>query len=164
MSWKQTSRDARQGTLVRAGRGLYAAQVRNSQGVRPPYVGEVVKGLVSHGLEITESGAAAANALGLTTQVPIREAFLTSGPTSRVKVGRQVAELRHAPGWQLLFPGKPAGSVIRAIAWLGPERSEEVVAAARERLSKKEIKGTPGCTHAHSDVGGTHCQRLGSQQ
>ena len=50
------------------------------------------------------NGAAAANALGLTTQVPMRAVYLTSGPSRRLKLGAQMIEIRHAPIWQLIFP------------------------------------------------------------
>ncbi len=50
---------------------------------------------------IVSSGAAAANSLGLTTQVPVRTVYLTSGRTRKMSLGKQIVELRHAPRWQL---------------------------------------------------------------
>ena len=46
------------------------------------------------------TGAAAANALGLTTQVPVRSVYLTSGRSRTMILGKQVIELQHAPRWQ----------------------------------------------------------------
>jgi Family of unknown function (DUF6088) len=83
-------------------------------------------------------GAAAANELGLTTQVPVREVYLTSGPTRKLEFGKQVVELRHAPAWQLALPKSPAGALIRALAWLGPEHASNAIEAVRGKLSESE--------------------------
>ncbi|MBX9639874.1 MAG: hypothetical protein K2X97_09145 [Mycobacteriaceae bacterium] len=86
------------------------------------------------GESIVPTGAAAANELGLTTQVPVREVYLTSGPTRKLTVGQQKIELRHAPPWQLVHQGRPAGTAIRALASLGPEHAGKAVALLRKRL------------------------------
>ena len=62
-----------------------------------------------------------ANALGLTAQVPIREVFLTSGASRMLHLGNRCVELKHGNRWQLLLGNRPAGKVIRALSWLGPE-------------------------------------------
>ena len=46
------------------------------------------------GETIVPSGAAAANALGLTTQVPVKSVYLTSGRSRVLNLGRQAVELR----------------------------------------------------------------------
>jgi hypothetical protein len=61
------------------------------------------------GETIVSNGAAAANALGLTTQVPVRSVYLTSGRSRKMHLGKQVVELRHAPRWQLALANRPAG-------------------------------------------------------
>ncbi len=85
-------------------------------------------------------GAAVANALGLTTQVPMRAVYLTSGPSRRLKLGAQMIELRHAPIWQLIFPGRATGEVVRALAWLGPEKASEAIQKLRTKLPPSELK------------------------
>jgi hypothetical protein len=63
--------------------------------VRPPSTEAVVEAIESTGGEtVVASGAAEANALGLTTQVPTREVFLTSGPSRRLKLGNREVELK----------------------------------------------------------------------
>jgi Family of unknown function (DUF6088) len=115
--------------LVRAGRGLYVRPVAGRFGVRPPESTKVVQALAEQrGERIVPHGAAAANELGLTTQVPVREVYLTSGPTRKLKLGQQVIELRHAPAWQLVLPGRPAGAAIRALA-CGCGRSKPVASS-----------------------------------
>lgn len=63
---------------------------------------QMVKGLATQrGETIVSHGAAAANALGLTTQPPMRAVYLTSGRSRRLKLDAQTVEFRHAPIWQL---------------------------------------------------------------
>jgi hypothetical protein len=83
---------------------------------------------------IAPSGAAAANALGLTTQVPVRAVYLTSGRSRTLNVGKQTVELRHAPRWQLALADRPAGQAIRALGWLGPEKAETAMRTLKRRL------------------------------
>jgi hypothetical protein len=131
---KALSRLARSGQLLRAGRGVYVRPVEGRFGARPPVAAKMVESLgAQRGETVVRHGAATANALGLTTQVPLREVYLTSGRSRELKLGAQVVELRHAPAWQLVLPGSLAGDVVRALAWLGEERAE----AAGEILARK---------------------------
>ncbi len=135
------SRLVQRGTLLRAGRGIYVQPIESRFGSRAPSTAKMVEGLASQrGETIVSHGAAAANALGITTQVPMRAVYLTSGPSRRLKLGAQTVELRHAPMWQLLFPGRAAGDLVRALAWLGPVRAGEALRALRTRLPQAEMK------------------------
>lgn len=130
------SRLVQRGALLRAGRGIYVLPVATRFGQRAPSAAKMVEGLAQKRHEtIVSHGAAAANALGLTTQVPVREVYLTSGPSRRLKLGGQTVEFRHAPVWQLMFPGSLAGEVLRAIAWLGPEKVGASMARLRAKLN-----------------------------
>lgn len=75
------SRLVRRGALRRAGRGVYVLPVESRFGRRAPSVENTVQGVAAAlGERIANSGAMAANELGLTTQVPEKRVFLTSGP------------------------------------------------------------------------------------
>lgn len=126
------SRLVQRGQLTRAGRGVYLTPVETRFGTRTPEPGKVVEAIArSSGETIASSGATAANALGLTTQVPVRMVYLTSGKSRTIALGPRdgaamapapiEVELRHAPRWQLVLAGRPAGEVIRAIAWAAGE-------------------------------------------
>lgn len=133
------SRLVRRGRLMRVGRGLYVRPIEGRFGVRPPEPAAVVQAIVEQrGESVVPHGAAEANELGLTTQVPVREVYLTSGPTRKLKLGNQVIELRHAPAWQLALPGRKAGALIRALAWLGPEQARHAIEAVRGGLPESE--------------------------
>ncbi len=135
------SRLVQRGTLLRAGRGIYVLPVESRYGMRAPSAVKMVEGLANQrGDIIVSHGAAAANALGLTTQVPMRAVYLTSGPSRRLKLGAQMVEFRHAPIWQLVFPGRAAGEVVRALAWLGPEKAREAIEKLRTKLPASQLK------------------------
>jgi hypothetical protein len=133
------SRLVRRGALLRAGRGLYVRPVQTRFGVRPPAPTAVLAQLAAEtGEVIVSTGAAAANALGLTTQVPMREMYFTSGPTRRLQLGAQIVELRHAPRWQL--SGRQAGEAVRALHWLGPTHGASGIAQLARTLPKPDVK------------------------
>ena len=135
------SRLTQRGQLLRVGRGLYVRPVETRFGKRPPSVHHVVQGLAgSRGEVIASHGAAAANTLGLTSQVPVRAVYLTSGPSRQLKLGKQTVELRHAPGWLLAMAGQPAGDAIRALAWLGEAHAGKALRRLRRRLPASVIE------------------------
>lgn len=135
------SRLATRGALLRVGRGIYVLPVESRFGTHAPSYSKMVEGLaIQRGETIVLHGAAAANLLGLTTQVPMKAIYLTSGRNRRLKVGAQTVEFRHAPIWQLIFPGRAAGEVMRALAWLGPEKAGEALRKLRSILQRSELE------------------------
>jgi hypothetical protein len=135
------SRLVRRGNLMRAGRGIYIRPVESRFGARPPEASKLVEAIAAQrGERVAPHGAAAANELGLTTQVPVREVYLTSGRSRSLKLGAQVIELRHVPAWQLVLLGRPAGAAIRALAWLGPKRTSEALRMLQWKLPPSELR------------------------
>lgn len=129
------SRLAERGKLIRAGRGVYLLPVTSRFGTRAPSVEQAVEAIAAQrGEVIVSSGAAAANSLGLTTQVPVRFVYLTSGRTRKMSLGKQIVELRHVPRWQLAMAHRPAGQAVRALAWLGPEKAESALQTLKRKL------------------------------
>lgn len=133
------SRLTREGTLLRVGRGVYCLPVSGRFGARPPSTESVVQAIeATSGETLVASGAAEANALGLTTQVPTREVYLTSGRSRWLKLGNREIELRHGARWQMVMGKRPAGMALRALTWLGPERAPEALQQLREKLPPHE--------------------------
>jgi len=127
---------ARRGDLLRAWRGLYVRPIPTRFGPRPPTMESVVASLAELWDEtIATHGAVSANRLGLTTQVPLRAIYLTSGPDRALRLSNQSLELRHAPLWQFVQAGRLTGEIIRALAWLGPSESARVLPFLSARLS-----------------------------
>ena len=76
------SRLSKEGKLLRVARGAYVAPVSSRFGTRAPTPEKVVEALAAQSGElVVPHGAIAANTLGLTQQVPVREVYLTSGRT-----------------------------------------------------------------------------------
>ena len=134
------ARLVRRGQLLRMARGLYVRPVQTRFGPRAPTVEKVVEALaLTLGETVVRHGAAAANSLGLTTQVPVRPVYLTSGPDRRLTLGRQTVELRHVPAWRLCAPDTAAGDAIRALGWLGRDGAGHAAAQVAARLSHPQL-------------------------
>jgi hypothetical protein len=118
------SRLSRAGEIRRLGRGIYdypkASPILGPLTPTPEVIAEALAR--REGVRLQTSGARAANALGLTTQVPGRLTFLTDGTPRSRRVGNQVIELKRAAPKKLRGAGTMAGTVLQAIRYLGPER------------------------------------------
>jgi len=140
------SRLSRAGKLMRTGRGLYVLPVESRFGTRAPSAEKVVaESARLRGETIASHGAAAANHLGLTTQVPMRTVYLTSGPSRQLKLGAQSIELKHVPAWQLLNANRESGEVLRALAWSGRPRAREVLAQLKPRFNSQVREELVAC-------------------
>jgi len=134
------SRLAKSGALMRVGRGLYVRPIQTRFGERAPDAHKVVTSLASQAGETMVVGeAAAANTLGLTTQVPVRPVYLSSGVSRRLQLGNQIVEIRHAPRWKLALANREAGTALRAMAWAGKERAQAVASQLSQRMSGAQL-------------------------
>ena len=135
------SRLARSGKLMRICQGVYMRMVDTRFGRCTPSIGTALRNLSAlWGETFVPCGGSAANRLGLTTQNPIQEVYLTSGRDRRLRFGGIKVELRHAPRWQLAAPHRKAGDVIRALAWLGPDEVNEGLEAVLPTLSAEDLE------------------------
>jgi hypothetical protein len=136
------SRLAKAGKLRRLARGLYDfPKVHSKLGPLSPAPDDVAQALAREtGSQVQIAGARAANALGLSTQVPAKSSYLTDGPSRRVVLGKRVVDLRHASPKHLIAPGSPAGTVVQALRHLGPVRATDVARVAARRLSAGDKK------------------------
>jgi len=134
------SRLGRSKKLMRIGHGLYVRPVESRFGIRAPAPEKVVARLAETNAEtVAPHGAAAANRLGLTTQVPTKVIYYTSGPNRRIKLGAQIVELKHAPNWMLLSGAGRAGEAVRALAWIGKQHASEALSKLKRTLSEAEV-------------------------
>jgi hypothetical protein len=110
----------RDGKLRKVARGLYDYP-RSSKlvGTRAPVADNVAKAAArSKGAKVRLTGAAAANALGLTLQVPVRATYITDGPSQQINLnGRRVVLKRVSPKRLAISPA--AGTVVEALRYLG---------------------------------------------
>lgn len=109
------------GGIRRLDRGLYdLPRVHPKVGPLWPSAEVVARAVARQtGSHVKGAGALAANALGLSTQVPAAVTFLTDGPSRTVRIGRLDVVLLHAGRVDMLLPDSRAGLVIVALKHLG---------------------------------------------
>ncbi|WP_293865692.1 DUF6088 family protein [Sphingomonas sp. 67-36] len=136
------SRLVKGGHLRRLARGLYDfPKLHPKLGPLSPAPDDVAHALAREtGSQVQIAGARAANALGLSAQVPAQSTYLTDGPSRRVVLGKRVVDLRHASPKHLIAPGSPAGTVVQALRHVGPVRAADVAQVAARQLSANDKK------------------------
>jgi Family of unknown function (DUF6088) len=129
------------GKLMSIDRGVYVIPVKTRFGMRAPAAEKVIERFTATRAEtIVPHGAAAANSLGLTTQVPTKLVYLTSGKSRRLQLGAQTIEMKHAPPWMLLPSHPAAGEAVRALEWIGERRAAEALTKLKPKLAPSTVK------------------------
>lgn len=118
------SRLVKRGVLRRVARGIYDwPRTVASLGITiAPDVEAVIDAVARHdGACIVPDGAQAANQLGLSTQVPARDCYLSTGRAHHITLGNRVIDVRHAPSRLLAGVSKGGGAALTlsALAYLG---------------------------------------------
>jgi hypothetical protein len=147
------SRLVQRGVIRRLTRGIYDyPKISPKLGPLSPSPQALAKTLADRTKsELQLTGAHAANALGLTTQVPAHVVYLTSGKSMRFRLGNQTIELRHASPRSMVGAGSPVGTIIQALKYLGSDNiDEETIDRLKRALStndkrslKKDIDSVP---------------------
>jgi hypothetical protein len=142
------SRLVRAQKLLRVGRGIYVVPVVSRFGSSAPSAHRFIEELSKQsGEDIVSSGATTANALGLTTQVPVQMVYWTSGRSRKLNLGKLVLHLEHVSSWQLALAKEPSGEIVRALAWAGPERVHTVLKEIEGKVPRSEVVKV--AQHAH---------------
>ena len=148
---KALSRHCQSGLINRAGRGLYYAP-RNH-----PLLGKVgpdpndLHAAIARmdNSKLFPTGAHAANALGLSDQVPMRPWYLTTGPSRRIRQGKGEIVLRHVSPRFVSTKNPKSAQVILALRWIGRRSvDDDTVARLRRNLTPKDRAALPadaGC-------------------
>ena len=113
----------RKGTIRRLARGVYDLPKQHpALGALRPSADAVARALAGRDrTRLQPAGAYAANALGLSEQVPARVVFLTDGPSRTVKVGPITIQLRRTTARNMAAAGRLSGLLIQALRELGKE-------------------------------------------
>ena len=145
------------GLLSRPARGVYVRPTRNAYvGPVPPEPIRIAEAIASEsGYEVQVHGAEAVRRLGLSTQVPTKPVFYTSGPSRSFRLGATVVSLKHVSPRKLVLAGRPAGIALTALWYLGKEKvTTETIEHIRSKLSPEEfealcaeISAMPGWMH-----------------
>lgn len=83
-------------------------------------------------IRIVPTGAYALNALGLSTQIPMKVVFLTDGAPREIKIGNRTIKFKKTTPKNLLAKGKISGLIIQALKEIGkdkvtPDEEEKII-------------------------------------
>lgn len=132
------SRMTRDGTIRRLSRGIYDFPKRHPRlGPLTPSSDAIAKAVVGDKCVVQPSGARAANALGLSTQVPAQTVYYTDGPQRDLRIGDRLIQLRRPSPGNLVGAGTQAGNVYQALRYLGRRRvDDDVINTLRDRVPR----------------------------
>ena len=137
------SRMARGGAIERVARGFYARPLINEKlGRTVPVEPEKVVAAIARteGARVNVHGAEAARRFGLTTQMPMRQVYTTSGRSRRVQLRTGDVTLVHRAQSQMGLAGTPAGEALSALLYLGKnEVTTEIIDRVRSALGEKDF-------------------------
>lgn len=137
------SRLVQSNTIRRIGRGIYDyPRLHDTLGALSPDPAVLADALaVQTGDKLAPSGAAAANQLGLSTQVPARASYATSGRTRVGKAGGRSLTLRHSRAPVLDQASDTANAVLQALAQLGRKDVDaDVIQRLAARVDDSDMK------------------------
>lgn len=147
----------RQGTIRRLARGVYDFPKEHPVlGPLAPTAEDIARALAGRDrTRLQPAGAYAANALGLSEQVPAKAVFLTDGPARMVKVGPTTIQLRRTTPKNMEAAGRLSGLLIQALRELGQEHVTQqrrdhlkrTIPAAKRRELLKDLRLAPAWMH-----------------
>ncbi len=140
---KVLERLAIEGKIKRVRRGVYVCPKINPHvGEVAPSIYEVLKVIAATSEEVLQvQGAEAAKLLGLSTQAPVKESYLTSGRSRKIIINNQEVELKHVSPKKLILAGTSAGIALTALWYLGKEQvTPHTIAKLKQRLIIAEFE------------------------
>ncbi len=137
------SRLVKQEYLIRPVRGVYVRPKYNAYvGAVPPSPAVIAEMLAQEsGSEIQVHGAEAARRFGFSTQVPMRPIYYTNGPSRKLHFGKLRVELMHVSPRKMILAGRPAGTALTALRYLGRTNlTSKAIAQVESQLSGEEFR------------------------
>lgn len=136
------ARLVKSGRIMRIARGVFVRPKENRfVGSVPPQAVDVAQAIAqTQGAVIEVQGAEAARYFGLTTQVPVKPVFSTTGPSRRIRMGNLELIFQHKRPRKLALAGRPAGRALAALWYLGKGNvTPEVIETIRRKLPPAEF-------------------------
>ena len=132
--------------IRRVAHGIYVRPIINDfVGEVTPSTEEVAKAIAKRDkIKIIPTGAYALNALGLSTQVPMKLVFLTDGAPREIKIGKRSIKLKKTSPKNISTKGEISGLVIQALREIGngnvTEQEESKIIDLLKRENKNKLK------------------------
>ena len=143
------SRLVKAGEITRVARGIFVRPEKNQYlGAVMPNPAKIAELIAQNtGSTIQVHGAEAAYRLALTTQMPTRLVFYTSGSSRHLQLGKLTITLKHISPRKLLLAGQPAGLAFTALWYLGKQHvTVKMIETIQKQLSKSEFKALQSIT------------------
>jgi hypothetical protein len=114
----------KKGLIRRIAQGIYVQPKINEYiGEITPSAEEVAEGIAKRDkIRIVPTGVYALNALGLSTQMPMRLVFLTDGAPREIKLGKRSVKFKKTTPKNLMAKGKISSLVIQALREIGKDK------------------------------------------
>lgn len=123
------SAEEKKGNIVRLAKGMYLRPKSTRFGIVYPSVDEMVKAIAHRDKsKVQPCGMTALNMLGLSTQVPTKYTYLTSGSSRKLKLGDRLIELKRSVPKKFVFKTTLGALLMQALKSLG-----------EKNISKQEI-------------------------
>lgn len=138
------SRLVKKGAIRRLGRGVYDfPKIHATLGMLSPSADDLAQAIsVQTGDTVFPSGAAAANFLGLSTQVPAKPAYLTNGASRTKKIAGRTIVIKHAKVPILDRLSSKANFTLQALSYLGKDNiDDQTILHCAKRLNDQDLKG-----------------------
>jgi hypothetical protein len=141
---KAISRLVDEGAIERVARGVFVRPKESRfVGKVMPDVSRVIEVIAKgHGETIQVHGAEAVRRFKISTQVPTRPVYYTSGPSREIQIGNLKVKLMHTSSHRKLqLAGKKAGLALTALWYLGKDQmNARTIQLIREGLSEHEFE------------------------
>ena len=128
-----------EGLLVKLAHGIYAKPRWSRFGVVLPSVDKIVQAIAARdNAEVLPSGMTALNVLGLSTQVPMKYSYLTTGSERTIKLKNQEIRLKRGVPKNFCYKTKLIALLVQALKALKQQNvGQEEIQVIRSLISKE---------------------------
>ena len=133
-----------EGMLVKLAQGIYAKPRRSRFGLVLPSVDKIAQAIaVRDNAEVLPSGMTALNVLGLSSQVPMKYSYLTTGSERTIKLENQEIRLKRGVPKNFCYKTKLIALLVQALKALKQQNvGQEEIQTIRSLISKEPDKTT----------------------
>lgn len=139
---KILSRLAAEGILVKLANGIYLYPQTNHFGINYPSLYTIAKAIAKRdNAQIMPTGNTALNQLGISTQVPMNNVYLTTGSSRTIQIGKRKITFKHSVPKHFAYQSQIVPLIVFSMKELGENKIddnflrkvEEIIDKAKER-------------------------------